>query len=183
MAGASQHGYDPVTPICFLACTFTSLAFFQMAPNLNHLLNSSCYSVTYPPSTESSDTNNHSPTGSTTLQQHLSPISDLPPYYPGSQHTLSLDRRNASDTQLSDPAPSKFQLLSSDYPLVTPSRHIIPCLWWITWGSPSQMLCPITCPITSLLTLRTPYSPHLSNSALGLPALWPLQNLCMVVNN
>ena len=120
MAGASQHGYDPVTPICFLACTFTSLAFLQMAPNLNHLLNSSCYSVTYPPSTESSDTNNHSPTGSTTLQQHLSPISDLPPYYPGSQHTLSLDRRNASDTQLSDPAPSKSQLLSSDYPLVPP---------------------------------------------------------------
>jgi Fungal protein kinase len=88
-----------------------------MAPKIEHLLDSSCYSVTYPPSTEPSDTNNHSPTGSLISQQHSSPFSDLPPYYPGSQRTLSLDEcSEVGSTQLSEPP----QFLGSNYVLAAP---------------------------------------------------------------
>jgi hypothetical protein len=66
-----------------------------MSPKLEHLLDSSCYSITYPPSSES-DTIPHSPTGTMISPQQHSPFFDLPPYYPGSQHALSLDERDES---------------------------------------------------------------------------------------
>lgn len=90
-----------------------------MAPKLKHLLDSSCYSVTYPPSTEVSDTNIHSPSGSAMSQQHSSPVSDLPPYYPGSQQTLSLHNTTGS-TQLSEPPTCPPQFLGSNYVLAAP---------------------------------------------------------------
>ena len=87
-----------------------------MAPKLAHLLDSSCYSATYSPTTEDSDTNIHSPSGSTMSQQHSSPFSELPPYYPGSQRTLSLDEHNGiGSTQNSEP-----QSMGSNYFLTAP---------------------------------------------------------------
>ena len=88
-----------------------------MAPKLEHLLDPSCYSATYPPSAEGSDTNINSPTGSLMSQQHFSPFSDLPPYYPGSQRTLSLDERNPIEsTQLSEPPQGSSYVLSAPLP-------------------------------------------------------------------
>ena len=83
--------------LSFVFLLYFYFIFFHMAPKLEHLLNSSCFSVTYPPSTEASYTNIHSPTGSSMSQQHSSPFSDPPPYYPGSQ-MLSLLRLRTVNT-------------------------------------------------------------------------------------
>ena len=91
-----------------------------MAPKLEHLLDSSCYSVTYPPSTEAPDNNTHSPADSP-MSQHSSPFSDLPPYYPGSQRTLSLDEPNSmGSTQISEPPAGPSQFMGSNYVLAAP---------------------------------------------------------------
>ena len=81
---------------CVLAIVLLRFLAFsaEMSPRLEHLLDSSCYSVTYP--SESSDTIPHSPTGALISPQQHSPFFDLPPYYPGSQHALSLDDRDDS---------------------------------------------------------------------------------------
>lgn len=94
-----------------------------MAPKLKHLLNSSCYSASYPPSSELDTT--HSPAGTVISQEHSSPFSELPPYYPGSQQTLSLDQHDASgSTQLSGPGiMGSNPYMGSDYnlaPLLPP---------------------------------------------------------------
>jgi hypothetical protein len=107
-----------------------------MAPKIEHLLDSSCYSITYPPSESSElDTiphSGHSPTGTGTgtiiSQQHSSdssPFFDLPPYYPGSQHTLSLEEHDVSGpTQFSEPDTTSLSPArgseSSDYFLAAP---------------------------------------------------------------
>ena len=94
-----------------------------MAPKLQHLLDTSCYSVTYPPSSElNTGTDPYSPTGAMMSQQHSSPFSNLLPYYPGSQQTLSLDERNVSgSTQLSEPdIMSSSPSVGSDYVLPAP---------------------------------------------------------------
>lgn len=108
-----------MTSFVFLLVLLLLLAFLHMAPKLEHLLNSSCYSVTYP-SPDASDTNIHSPTGS--ISQHTSPFSDLPPYYPGSQQTLPLDESNAIESQFSEPAidTGPPQFLGSNYVLAAP---------------------------------------------------------------
>jgi hypothetical protein len=103
-----------------------------MSPKLEHLLDSSCYSITYPLSSES-DTIPHSPTGTMISPQHSSPFLDLPPYYPGSQHTLSLDERDGS-TQSSEPNATSSspgsdyvlaKLLPPYYPGVVPTSFDI----------------------------------------------------------
>jgi hypothetical protein len=102
-----------------------------MAPKIEHLLDSSCYSATYPPGapgTEASDTNisSPSPTGSHMSQQHSFPFPDLPLYYPGSQQTLSLDERNSSgSTQFSEPMIST-PFLGTNYVLPSPLPPYFP---------------------------------------------------------
>jgi hypothetical protein len=88
----------------------------EMSPKLEHLLDSSCYSITYPPSSES-DNIPHSPTGTMIVspQQH-SPFFDLPPYYPGSQHALSLDEHDESEPNIASSSTGSDYVLPALFP-------------------------------------------------------------------
>jgi hypothetical protein len=89
-----------------------------MAPKLEHLLDSSCYSATYPPTSEL-DTIPHFPNDTMPLEQHSSPFPDFPPYFPGSQQTLLLNASGSGSGSIqpdtTSPLPS-----GSDYILNPP---------------------------------------------------------------
>lgn len=136
-----------------------------MSPQLEHLLDSSCYSATYPLSTEASDTNIHSPTGSSVSQQHSSAFSDLPAYYPGSQQTLSLDERNATG---SEPATYPPSFLTSNYVLAAPLPPYYPMpltnnlvgIAQANDDSPNQ---------PQQITLPNHFPPHFTNALFSTP--------------